>query len=256
MALPLPLLEQLPASFGRGELRHELPVLSLGIDALDAVLPEGGLPRGKVIELAVASGIALGTSVGLSACRSAQKETEAQGSDALSAARWCAFVDPSGTLHAPGVVGAGVRLDRLLVVRPSLEALERTAIRLVESQAFAVVVLDTVGVPGARPHVSLGTWPRVIRRLSLAMEGSGTTVLLITDSDAHRPLPLPVAMRLELIRTAVDHLSIEVAKDRRGRVSGPRTVAWARRGRAPSGEVTALSSVAPIAAPITLKRLA
>lgn len=248
MALPLPLLEQLPASFGRGELRHELPVLPLGIAALDAVLPEGGLPRGKVIELAVASGIALGTSVGLSACQSAQKEAEAQGSDAP----WCAFVDPSGTLHAPGVVGAGVRLDRLLVVRPSLEALERTAIRLVESQAFAVVVLDTVGVPGARPNVSLGTWPRVIRRLSLAMEGSGTTVLLITDSDAHRPLPLPVAMRLELIRTAVDHLSIEVAKDRRGRVSGPRTVAWARRGYAPCGEVTPLSSVAPIA----LKRLA
>ncbi len=248
----MPLLEQLPASFGRGELRHELPVLPLGIAELDAVLPEAGLPRGKVIELAVAGGIALGTSVGLSACRSAEREAEAQGSDAP----WCAFVDPSGTLHAPGVVGAGVRLDRLLVVRPSLEALERTAIRLVESQAFAVVVLDTVGVPGARTNVSLGTWPRVIRRLSLAMEGSGTTVLLITDSDAPRPLPLPVAMRLELIRTAADRLSIEVAKDRRGRVSGPRTVAWARRGYAPSGGVTALSSVAPIAAPITLKRLA
>src|SRR5690606_20149271 len=61
---------------------------------------------------------------------------------------WCAFVDPSGTLHAPGVVEVGVQLDHVLVVRPPLEALERTACRLARSIAFDLVIVDTVGVPG------------------------------------------------------------------------------------------------------------
>ena len=30
---------------------------------------------------------------------------------------WCAWVDPEGTLHAPGVVAAGVELARMLVDR-------------------------------------------------------------------------------------------------------------------------------------------
>jgi recombination protein RecA len=121
-----------------------------------------------------------------------------------------------------------VLLECLLVVRPPLEALGRTVLRLVEAQAFAVVVIDTVGVPGASLAVSLGVWPRLVRRMAMALEGSSSCALLITDSSARRPLALPVAQRIELSRPEHDKLMVRIAKDRFGRVSSPRSVAWAR----------------------------
>jgi recombination protein RecA len=245
MALPASLLERLPLALARpgGALsadirlgsgpqpttRHRL-VLPLGQE-LDQVLPDGGLLRGGVVELSVKGGSGLATAVALSACRAAQEEARRFG----GAVPWCSFVDPSATLYAPGVAQEGVALDRLLVVRPPLEALSRVALRLVESQAFAVTVIDTVGTPGAELDVALGTWPRIVRRLSMALEGSAGVVLLITDAASARPLPLPVAMRIELGRPAPDQLSLRIAKDKYGRVSGPRSIAWARRPReAPS----------------------
>jgi hypothetical protein len=232
MALPASgahLLEGFPALVRLGESSASAALAPIALAELGAVLPDGGLPRGSVVELAVAGGVALATSIALATCRSAQEEAELRGGEAP----WCAFVDPSATLHGPGVSGAGVALERLLVVRPPLAALERTAIRLAESQAFAVIVIDTMGVPGGAFGVALGSWPRVVRRLALSAEGSGACVLLVTDGEARRPLPLPVAMRLELARPTADRLTVRVAKERRGRVSGPRTIVWARpRARA------------------------
>jgi recombination protein RecA len=135
-------------------------------------------------------------------------------------------VDPSSTLYGPGVVAAGVERERLLVVRPEREALERSVVRLAESRAFSVLVVDTAGVAGASIGVALGSWLRVIRKLALAAEGTGTCILLVTDADAPRPLPLPVALRLELAREAIDRLSIRIGKERRGRISGKRIVKW------------------------------
>ena len=227
MALPAHLLERLPTQVRRGGLLGgAVPPSILSIlPELDEVLPDQGIPRGCVVELAVAGGVSLATAIALAACRAAQREAALCGGDVP----WCAFVDPSATLYGPGVAEAGVTLERLLVVRPPLEALERTAIRLAESQAFAVTVIDTMGVPGKSCGVVLGSWPRVVRRLALSAEASGTAVLLITDSEARRPLPLPVAMRLELSRTSADRLSVRVAKERRGRISGPRTVTWSKQ---------------------------
>jgi recombination protein RecA len=113
-------------------------------------------------------------------------------------------------------------------VRPPQEALERTAIRLAESQAFSVLAIDTLGAPGAPLHVSLGSWPRVVRRLAISAEESGACVLLVTDAEAHRPLPLPVAMRLEVSRPDAKRLSLRVAKERRGRISSPRSIVLAK----------------------------
>ncbi|MCE7894882.1 MAG: recombinase A, partial [Sorangiineae bacterium PRO1] len=142
---------------------------------------------------------------------------------------WCAFVDASSSLHGPGVAEAGVELGRLLVVRPPLEALSRVSLRLVESRAFALVVIDTMGAPGHPVDVSLGTWPRVVRRLAMAVEGTSACVLLVTDSRASRPLPLPVAQRIELSRPSEHELGVRVAKDKHGRVSSPRKIAWGLR---------------------------
>jgi recombination protein RecA len=233
--MPLNLLEQLPSRVRRGavEPAGSEATLSLGLGGLDAVLPDGGLPRGGVVELSVAGGAALSTSVALAACRSAQQEALERGGQVP----WCAFVDPTGTLHGPGVVAAGVQLDRLLVVRPPLEAIGRVAVKLAESHAFTVLVVDTVGTVGSAAHVPLASWPRLVRRLSIAAAESSALLLLVTDRDARRALPLPVAMRLELSRPRLDRLTVRVAKERRGRVSTERTIGWDRvtmRGPAPA----------------------
>jgi hypothetical protein len=236
MALPASLLAQLPATLWRGgeasSLESSPSVLELGGE-LDTLLPDGGLPRGTVTELSVAGGAASATSVALAACRAAQAASLQRG----EAAPWCAFVDPSATLYGPGVAAAGIQVDRLLVVRPSLDALERTAIRLAESHAFSVLVVDTVGALGKSLSVPLGVWPRIVRRLALGAQESGACVLLVTDAEVPRPLPLPVALRLELSRPSSERLGVRVAKDRRGRVSSPRSIAWGRQ-RAKALELT------------------
>ncbi|HEY6726423.1 MAG TPA: recombinase A [Polyangiaceae bacterium] len=206
--------------------------LPTGFAPVDRQLPNGGLLTGALVELAVAGAASLATTLGLAACRSAQRAAEQLG----GAVPWCAFIDPSRSLYAPGVAHAGVQLDRLLVVRPSIESLSRVALRVVESQCFAVVVIDTVGVPGGELNVPLGCWPRIVRRLALALQETQSTALLITDSTARRPLTLPVAQRIELERNQAHKLILQVAKDRQGRVSAPVSIdlhersSWAARG--------------------------
>ena len=231
MALPAHLLDRLSTLPGgtrltqpaRESTRNESG-LPFGIQALDAVLPDQGLLRGGVVELSVTGESALATSIALAACRAAQLEAQERG----GSMPWCAFVDPSATLYGPGVVAAGVELERLLVVRPPREALSRVAIKLTESQAFALIIVDLAGAPGQPLSVGLGSWPRVIRRLSLAVDGTAASVLLITNSAEQRPLPLPVAQRIELQRPSQEKLVVRIAKDRRGRISPPRPIAWAR----------------------------
>ncbi|MEB2314432.1 MAG: recombinase A [Sorangiineae bacterium] len=225
MALPAHLLAQLPAGVARGLDPANAPpsprALSLG-STLDAALPDGGLPRGAVVEVAVAGGSALGTRLALEACRAVQAEGRALGGEAP----WCAFIDPSASLYAPGVAELGLELERLLVVRPPPEALARVSVRLVESQAFGAVVIDAAGVLGKRVPVELGRWVRVVRRLALAIEGSSNLLVLLTERAARRPLPLPVALRVELARRAPSSTALSVAKERQGRIVAERRVAW------------------------------
>ncbi len=227
MALPQHVLDRLPAALLKGGqlAPAESPEIGLpsGLAELDAVLPDGGLLRGGVVELCVSGAAAGATRIALAACRAAQSEGRERGGDTP----WCAFVDPSSSLFGPGVAQAGVQLDRLLVVQPSLEALGRVSLRVAESRAFAVVVVDTVGVPGSLVDVSLGTWPRIVRRLSLAVEGSAACVLLVTQSAVSRPLPLPVAQRIELSRPSEHELTVRVAKDKHGRITSVRKIPWA-----------------------------
>jgi recombination protein RecA len=248
MALPVHLLERLSPVLSHAGVQSlsrvrlgpdpevspangpEAPGLGFGIAELDALLPDGGLLRGAVVELCTAGEGALGTSLALAVCAKAQAEVREHSGRSGHSARWCAFVDPSCTLYGPGVASAGVELSRLLVARPPVAALSRVALRLAESEAFAVVVVDLTGVVGERVTVPLGTWPRVVRRLAMAIEGTGHSVVLLTRSVDRRPLPLPVAQRLEVSRPTADKLLVRLAKDQRGRISAPRPVAWARGG--------------------------
>jgi len=179
--------------------------LVLGWPELDALLPDGGLPRG-VVELAAPHALGGATSVALAAVRAGQ----ARGKGA-----WCAWIDPEGTLHAPGVVAAGVELARMLVVRAPRAVTARAALKVVASGAFEVVAIDVDCVP--RGDV-------LVRKLALAAEPGGTTVLLLTDSTRPRAAPWPVTLRLELSRPDVRTLSVLVAKDRRGRIAQARTL--------------------------------
>jgi recombination protein RecA len=214
------------AELGRAK-REPLP-----IDLpLAALLPDGGLPRGAVIEVAAPDGLGRATSLVLAACVAAQRE----GRLCRGQSAWCAFVDPDRTLYAPAVRAAGIDLHRLLVVRPLRSQAARVALQLAQSGVFSVIVIDVSGVPGA--HVSgilapsaepLLPWSKLARRLSLAVETTESSVILLTDANAPRAAVLPVALRVELEREQGELVSVRIAKDKHGRVGGPRRIAWTR----------------------------
>lgn len=228
------------------EVQRAERILPLGVEALDAVLPHGGLLQGSVVELQVQGAGSAATSFALCACRAAQQadiqqadiqqntvqqtalrqNTARHSRHALNAQRpWCAFIDPSASLYAPGVARLGVDLDRLLVVHPEIDAIERVAVRIAEAKAVSLLVIDLRGTLGSLP-VSSQRWPRAVRRLALAVKHIGTCVLLITPAEPRAALPLPVAMRLEFSRDRAESFEIRVAKERSGRVSAPRKIPW------------------------------
>ncbi len=198
----------------------------------ERMLPDRGLPRG-VVELAFASGALSAfcggaTTVALRALRAIHK---------ARAKAWCAWVSPIGvpSLYAPSLVQAGVDLSRLLVVHPDGADLARTTVKVGGSGAFDLVVVDAVaGLSGSmstspqRRRSPRAATPRVgdalvVRKLALASEQTGTTVVLLTDMHMPRPVSWPVALRLELERRP-EAIAIRVAKDRYGRTSSPHVV--------------------------------
>jgi len=200
-----------------------LRVLALDWPELDALLPDGGLPMG-VAELSARHALGGATRVAIAAVRAAQRRDPKA---------WCAWLDPDATLYGPGLVRAGVDLSRLLVVRPPRDELGRVAVKVVNARAFDVVAVDMDPVPGvevaprappkkrARGRRALA--PEVlVRKLAIAAEEGGASVLLLTDASAPRRAPWPVALRVELARRP-DAIGVRVAKDRRGRVALART---------------------------------
>jgi hypothetical protein len=89
---------------------------------------------------------------------------------------------------------------------------------------FSLVIVDTVGTLGRPLDISLGAWGRIVRRLSMGVDGTNRSVLLVTDAREPRALPLPVAQRIELSQPHSGRLGVRVAKDRRGRVTNTREI--------------------------------
>jgi hypothetical protein len=105
--------------------------IATGIAALDRVLPEGGVPCGRLTELAGAAGHGK-TTVGRALVASA-----------LAEGRWVAWIDGTRTL-APGDWAALAATRRLWIVRPPRD--DRAtwcADVLLRSGAFGLVVLDS-----------------------------------------------------------------------------------------------------------------
>jgi recombination protein RecA len=118
-----------------------------------------------------------------------------------------------------------VDLERLLVVRPTADAVSRVAVRIAEANIASVLVID---LSGAVPDLSVNdlTWQRTVRRLSLAIKSTATTILLITRAEQFQSLPLPTFLRLEFTRTSKASFEIRVGKERTGRISAPQSVPW------------------------------
>jgi hypothetical protein len=195
------------------------PVLRLGWSELDEVLPDGGFPCG-VVELAAPCALGGGVAIALSAVRAAHR----------NAGAWCAWIDPEGTLYAPGVALGGVDLTRLFVVRPPRSELARIAVKVASSGAFDVIIIDVDPIPGAHAAVpqrrsGKKAWSGevFVRKLALAAQKEGATIVLLTDACVPRAMPWPVALRLELSRNR-EAFAVHVAKERYGRVGLVKTV--------------------------------
>jgi hypothetical protein len=195
-----------------------------------SALPEGGFPRGSVVELASPANLGRSVSVALAACASAQKSSFERGRPMA----WCAFLDPDQTLFGPAVQASGVFLPRLLVLRPPRHLLARVAVRVAMSGIFSVIAVDVAGVPGSSPSKasrrvdSMQSWAKVTRRLALAVEKTPTTVFLLTETEAARTSALPASMRIELENESPESMLVRIAKEKFGRVSNSRRIVWTR----------------------------
>ena len=141
----------------QGERIRRLPT---GLAALDRAL-DGGLPRGRVVELA---GRRSAGRTGL-ACAIAAHATQA--------GETIAWIDVDDALEAEAAAAAGVVLARLLWVRPrGVGDALRAAEIILGASGFGLVALD---VGDARTPCPSPGWPRLAR----AAERSGTAFLVL-----------------------------------------------------------------------------
>lgn len=132
------------------ELEHRLPTpLPTGLAPLDRLLG-GGLPRGRIVELA---GEGMGaTALALSIAAHSTRT-----------GRWVAWVDGAGAFDPRGAREAGMALARLLWCRPKdLRDAARAADALIASGAFPLVVLDPCRRDAPRA-LAQGAWVRLAR---------------------------------------------------------------------------------------------
>jgi hypothetical protein len=193
----------------RGDALAELPAATIpsGHAELDAELPGGGWPQGALTELLLArDGIGEMTLLLPALAR-------------LSAAGgWLALVAPPWLPYGPACAAAGLRPERLVVVRAARQ-IAWCCEQLIASGGFAGVL--------AWPERDIDA--RALRRLQVAAEGRPVFAALWRPvGAAQTPSPAPLRIALE---TAADGLSLRILK-RRGRpASQPLTLAVPRPGR-------------------------
>jgi recombination protein RecA len=206
-------MDRLKAQALIGQLREEIRrreaappqgsagVLATGVAPLDALLPGGGFPLGRVIELCGERASGKTTLALLALARG----TETGG--------LCAFVDPARELYPPAARALGVALSRLLLVRPDVRSqgpkdpalAVRAAALLARSKAFCAMAVDLT------PLDRLPTGP-LSRRLLEAAELGRTAVLLLSDG----PSGLDSTLRIAVQRAGEAELSLTVERSRLG----------------------------------------
>lgn len=160
-------LRQLCRGTASGTKSDKGPRLSMGIPALDALLPQRGLQPGSLVEwLAPVEGCG----VGILALQGVQA--------ALEHRQVWAVVDPTGEFHTSAVQGWGISLESLLLLRTSsvADALW-TVEQCLRCPAIGITWFQIDHLPD-----------RVAQRWKIATEsGNGIGVLFRSASMAQRP---------------------------------------------------------------------
>lgn len=181
----------------RGRSLARTDTHSTGYLTLDEALPGGGWPANGLSEI-------LSPYPGLGELRLLMPLLVRFGQQ--PPARWVAWIAPPFEPYAPALAGAGVPLERQLVVRTDepLWALEQA----IESGACATVL----GWLKSRPGEAL---QRSLRRLQLAAQRQRTPVFLFREVAAAR-CASPAELRLEL-HFRVGGARLQLLKSRGGR---------------------------------------
>lgn len=164
-----------------------------GFAGLDALLPDGGWPRGALVEILVGGPGRGGLDLILPALARLSRE-----------GRWVALVAPPLSPYAPGWAGAGLDLCRLLLIHApegheGLWALEQA----LRSGACSAVLgwLGRMAMPS-------------LRRLQLAAEAGRVTGFLFRPEAAQAD-PSPAPLRLQ-VATRPKGLEVRILKCRGG----------------------------------------
>lgn len=208
----------------RGDALASLPESTIpsGHPELDAELPGGGWPQGKLTEILVDRG-GLGE---MSLLLPALARLSAAGG-------WLALVAPPWLPYAPAWAAAGLALERLVVLQAGPHA------------AWCVEqLLASGGFAGVLAWPAAGIDARALRRLQVAAEGQAVFACLWRSTVA-AATPSPASLRVQLA-AAGGGLSVRILK-RRGRpAAAPLNLLLPRPGR----PVRALAgpSLSPVAA--------
>ncbi|MCA9191893.1 MAG: hypothetical protein KDB03_09030 [Planctomycetales bacterium] len=141
-------------------------VTSAGCQALDACLPAGGYAPGQFVEYVRLTPACGATYLAFLAAASA-----IQGSGG-----YVVVVDPQQQFYPPAMLGLGIPLEKLIMVRPENQADMLWAIdQALRTRAVAAVVADVVSLDD-----------KSARRIQLAAERGGSLALLLRNSSARR----------------------------------------------------------------------
>lgn len=195
-----PTLDQVlnhPAVWRGSECARVAPAISTGHAELDVELPGGGWPTGAITEI-----YAERTGIG------EVKLTLPAAARLTQAGRWLTVVAPPHVPYAPAFAEHGVRLERLLLVNAGSaeENLWASEQALRAACCGAVMLWQNV------------VNERMLRRLQLAAETSGTTLFLFRSA---RVTPAsPAALRLHVSRRE-GRTIVRILKRRGGGLPAP-----------------------------------
>jgi protein ImuA len=152
--------------------RGSVSAFSLGAPEIDCLLPDGGIRKGALHEIAASAyrdiGAATGFLVSLALC---------SGRNSSLPLLWCETVRPPfdmGRLYGPGLSAFGMGPERLVLAMPPSDTdCLWTMEEALRSRAFAAVIGE---IDGRSFALNLA----VTRRLQLAAEESATPLLLFT----------------------------------------------------------------------------
>lgn len=180
-------------------------VISSGIDALDQLLPRGGITTGRLTEI--------------SGPRSCGKRALglAFGARALATARRVAWIDSHGSFYPLPSCELSTLLDQLLVLRlsdhPPATALKAASMLLAAGRALTLIVIDA-----DLTHRQLSS--SQLARLQLAAERSGTAVLFISETaQPTTSLGTFIALQLSVKRLSGWRLHVSITKSKQGKVA-------------------------------------